>query len=386
MNMKKFISGILTAAMLCGFAPQAIVVNADNVTGSVIAEVSGAVTTVDTSVLPESENITGYLVTTAKDKQVVKQYTVGAADEIKADTDGADNVEISPVYEYSNLDDAADGVTLPDDFEDGSYNITVTNGSTVHTDLYVNGYMVANNIDQSGEGRSVSTGSAYTAKDVKIEDGKITLKTLDSPVALSYAKVVKSPSIVNRKTKIYIMGDSLVANYYGGNEENYLGTTQTGWGQTLNNFIDTDKYEIVNLANAGHYAVNLCETALPGIIYNAQAGDMLLFEAGFNDFWHPNGDDTEKNESDMADAVKDAVDQAAAKGIEIILVNPNAVPGDCSKEVCLGQVMLDVAKEKNVQSIDLSDISCDFLTNVYNGDTAAIEANFGIKKDVTHSS
>lgn len=385
--MKKFISGLLTAAMLCGFVPQAIVVNANNVTGSVIAEVSGAVTTVDTSVLPESEHITEYLVTTAKNNEIVKQYTTDVSDEITADTNGADSVEITPVYEYRDLNDAASGVTLPDDFEDGLYNITVTNGSTVHTDLYVNGYMAANNIDQNGEGRSVSTGSTYMASDVKIEGGEITLKTLDSPVALSYAKVVKSPSIVDRKTKIYIMGDSLVANYYGGNEENYLGTTQTGWGQTLNNFINTDKYEIVNLANAGHYAVNLCQTALPGIIYNSQEGDMLLFEAGVNDLWHPYDiDDGDKNKNAMAESVKGAIDKAREKNLNIVLVNPNSLPSDCSKEVCLGQVMLDVAKEENVQSIDLSGISCDFLTNVYNGDTAAIEANFGIKKDITHSS
>ena len=228
MNMKKFISGILTVSVMCGFVPHTLVANADNITGSVVTNAGGAVTIVDTSVLPDSEHITEYLVTTAKNNEIVKQYTTDVSDKITADTNGADSVEITPVYEYSNLNDAASGVTLPDGFEDGLYNITVTNGSTVHTDLYVNGYMAANNIDQNGEGRSVSTGSTYTASDVKIEGGEITLKTLDSPVALSYAKIVKSPSIVDRKTKIYIMGDSLVANYYGGNEDNYLGTTQTG--------------------------------------------------------------------------------------------------------------------------------------------------------------
>ena len=387
MNMKKFISGILTVSVMCGFVPHTLVANADNITGSVVTNAGGAVTMVDTSVLPDSEHITEYLVTTAKNNEIVKQYTTDVSDEITADTNGADRVEITPVYEYSDLNDAASGVTLPDGFEDGLYNITVTNGSTVHTDLYVNGYMAANNIDQNGEGRSVSTGSAYTASDVKIEGGEITLKTLDSPVALSYAKIVKSPSIVDRKTKIYIMGDSLVANYYGGNEDNYLGTTQTGWGQVLSKFIDTDKYEIVNLANAGHYAVNLCQTALPGVIYNSQEGDMLLFEAGVNDKWHPyDENDGDKNKRAMTEAVTDAVNQAKGAGLKTVLVNPNSLPSDCSKEVCLGQVMLDVAKEKDVQSIDLSGISCDFLTNVYNGDTAAIEANFGIKKDVTHSS
>ncbi|MGN0107888.1 MAG: hypothetical protein ACI4A5_09365, partial [Hominilimicola sp.] len=345
-------------------------------------------TTVDTSSLKKGGNITYYLVTTAKDGKLVNQSTARVSDSVEVYSKGAEDIEIVPVYEYKTTTaaGASGGAKLDGSFTDGLYNITVTNAGTNHIDLYVNGYMAANNIDQSGEGRSVSAGSTYTAPDVKIEGGKITLSTTDVASDLSYVKVVKSPTIVERKKKIFITGDSLVANYYGGNEENYLGTTQTGWGQTLVNFIDTDKYEIINLSNAGKWAKQLNETAVPGIIYNAQEGDIFLFESGVNDKWNPNGDNEDANKTDMKTAVEDAVDKAKAAGLNVVLVNPNAHGDTCSEQVHFGQVMLDVAKEKEVKSVDLSKISCDFLTNVYNADLTAIKSSFGLNKDGIHSS
>ena len=106
------------------------------------------------------------------------------------------------------------------------------------------------------------------------------------------------------------------------------------------NYIDIDRYEIVNLANSGHYAVNLYQTAIPGIMYNAQEGDIFLFEVGVNDRWHPyDENDGDKNEVAMTEAVTNAVNDAKEAGIDIVLVNPNALPGECDSEICLGQVM-----------------------------------------------
>ena len=370
--MKRFICGVMSVSMLfscAGFCGVSSAYAEEVSTGaaSITVKADGDVTNVDTSLLTSGGNVSKYLVTTATDGQLVKQYETEVSDSVEVDSSNAENIEIVPVYEYSDLGSCTSGVTLSDSFEDGLYNITITNDTTNHIDLYVNGYMAANNIDQSGEGRSVSTGSTYTAPDIRVEGGSITLTTADtSGGGLSYAKIVKSPSIVDRKTKIYITGDSLVCQYYGGNEGAYLGTTQTGWGQVLYNFIDTDKYEIVNLANAGHYAVNLYQTAVPGIIYNSEEGDIFLFESGVNDMWHPyDVNDGDKNKVAMAEAVTNAVNDANEAGIDIVLVNPNSLPGACTGEVCIGQVMLDVAEAEDVASIDLSGVSGTFLTNVY---------------------
>ena len=48
------------------------------------------------------------------------------------------------------------------EFEEGLYNITFKKNGKARCDIYVNGAMVGNNIDQSGEGRKPSSGSVYT--------------------------------------------------------------------------------------------------------------------------------------------------------------------------------------------------------------------------------
>ena len=61
-------------------------------------------------------------------------------------------------------------------------------------DIFVNGYMVGQNVDQYGKGRATS-GSTYTAKDVKVEGGSavVTMKDNDSNMD---SIVVKAPSII----------------------------------------------------------------------------------------------------------------------------------------------------------------------------------------------
>lgn len=347
-------------------------------------------TIIDTRSLVKNENITGYSVTTAKEGKITGNEFVSADDIITVITDVGSDIEIAPVYEYRDLGNCLDGITFDSVFPDGNYNITVTNGSTAHTDVYVNGYMIANNIDQNGDGRSVSGGSTYNASDVKVSGGKITLKTADtSDGTLSYVKIVKSPSIADRKAKIYIIGDSLVANYYGGNTDNYLGTTQTGWGQTLANYINTEKYEVVNLANSGYYASNLYTTAFPAVIHNAREGDIFIFEAGVNDYYQPNPTvGGSANRDNMKIYASRIAKEAKEAGLNTILVNPNvtASPNQFGETMLFGQIMIDTVDEQNVQSIDLTKRTYDLFMKLYNGDLTKVKQNFGVIKDNTHTS
>lgn len=354
---------------------------------SVTSKATADETVIDTSKMTNSRNVTGYLVTVAHDKQIIKTDVIKRSDSVTITAAEGDDIEIVPIYEYPKTDTYGNGITLPDVFPDGRYNITVTNGATSHTDVYINGYMTANNIDQNGDGRSVSTGSTYTMSDVKIEGGSITIKTKDSPNNLSYVRVVKSPSIAEAKKKIFITGDSLVANYYGGNEDSYLGTTQTGWGQALKNFINTEKYEIVNLANSGYWASKLQTTAFPGIIYNASEGDIFLLESGVNDYWNPDTTEgSDANRAAMKTAVTAMVEGANKEELPIILVNPNAQPSRYDRTNCFSDVMLEVAEEQKIPAIDLAKESSIVLSELYGNSIDNIKANFGVKKDNTHSS
>ncbi len=379
----------------------------DGVVYSVVTKAESENPVVDISKISNSVNITAYQVTVARDKEQISQTVVERGDSING-LDGievtaseGDDIEIAPIYEYKKTLAYGNGITLADVFPDGRYNITVTNGSTNHTDLYVNGYMAANNIDQNGAGRSVSTGSTYTANDIRVEgnEQKIIIQTKDSANSLSYVKVVKSPSVVKPKKKIFITGDSLVANYYGGSEGNYLGNTQTGWGQVLSKFINTNKYEVVNLANAGYWAATLQTTAYPGIIYNALEGDIFLLESGVNDYWNPDSkgatEGLDTNRNTMKTAVTEMVQSAKDIYLPIILVNPNAMPSRHETSNCFSDVMLEAAEEQNVPSIDLSALSSKILNDLYyneNTDTFKnnIGNNLGVLKgkgtDYTHSS
>jgi len=53
----------------------------------------------------------------------------------------------------------------------------------------------------------------------------------------------------NKQNYIYIGGDSTVCNYYP------LDTSaQAGWGQMLHKFVDTNVFQIRNMASSGQFA------------------------------------------------------------------------------------------------------------------------------------
>lgn len=390
----------------------------------IIQDADGDLTVVDTSKMVYGGHISSFLVTTAKDGLLVKQYTTDAADSVSVNTQNADSLEISPIYTYTSMNDeafnTADGITLSDmsvlnRIEDGRYDISIQKADEKLTDIYINGGMVANNVEQTGKGRGRSKGALYTAKDIKIEGGSVRINTQRDewngttyPTApISDITIKKSPSIVNRKTKITILGDSLVAEYYGGRRESDLGSNQTGWGQQLANFIDTDKYEIVNLANSGHYAKILYETAMGGAIANSMEGDIIICQCGYNDR-------VRSDEVEMTEYMEKMMADANAAGIKMIFVSPPATCDDETKytasanyknpidttaadyvntsysyPVRYGQTVKETAERLGTGFIDLSKLSYDYMTMLYGADinraTDLYVKNFGVS-DKTHLS
>ncbi|MGM9937881.1 MAG: hypothetical protein ACI38A_11095, partial [Candidatus Ornithomonoglobus sp.] len=179
----------------------------------------------------------------------------------------------------------------------------------------------------------------------------------------------------------------------------YCGNTQTGWGQALKSFINSDEYEVVNLANVGYWAETLRTTAFPGIIYNAAEGDIFLLESGVNDYWNPASkgatENLPENRITMKNAVTAMVEGAKTAELPIILVNPNAQPSRYDTTNCFSDVMLEVAKEQSVPSIDLAAKSSAVLKELYYDEDADtfknnIGKNFGViqgkSSDYTHSS
>lgn len=261
----------------------------------IVQDAAEDLTVVDTSKMVYGGHISAFLVTTAKDGVLIRQYTTDIADSVSVNTQNADSLEISPVYTYTSMNDeafnTAEGIILSDmsvldEIENGRYDISIQKADGKLTDIYINGGMVANNVEQTGKGRGTPKGALYTANDIKIEGGSVRINTQRDewngttyPSApISDITIKKSPSIVNRKTKITVLGDSLVAEYYGGRRESDLGSNQTGWGQQLSNFIDT-RYGVIRDAQTA-----LCENDADFVL----AGSLEPYQSDMKDKYHYN--------------------------------------------------------------------------------------------------
>ena len=288
--------------------------------------------------------------------------------------------EISPVYKFDNVGDVkGNGKDLDAVFDGGYYNITFKKAETWRGDIYVNGFMVGNNVDQSDADRKLTEGSLYTAEDIKVKNGTINVSMCDGSTMLDYVTVEKQPNFYERPQRIYILGDSLACNYYGSFEKE-VGGGRTGWGQVLPNFVNVP---VTNLANSGQFAAGLHKTAFPSVIENGESGDILLIECAYNDRNYSTRDE-------MTACVKDMIKQCREKGITPVLITPNASEHDYKPSVAWSSYLKDIAVDTDCALIDLSKESYDFLYSLY-GDNAdkVITKNFNLTEvggDNLHSS
>ncbi|MDY3971505.1 MAG: hypothetical protein SOZ28_02190 [Clostridia bacterium] len=288
--------------------------------------------------------------------------------------------EISPVYKFDNVGDVKEnGKTLDSVFDGGYYNITFKKAETWRGDIYVNGFMVGNNVDQSDADRKLTEGSLYTAEDIKVKNGTINVSMCDGSTMLDYVTVEKQPDFYERPQRIYVLGDSLACNYYGSFEKE-VGGGRTGWGQVLPDFVNVP---VTNLANSGQFAAGLYATAFPSVIENGESGDILLIECAYNDRNYSTRDE-------MTACVKDMIKQCREKGITPVLITPNASEHDYKPSVAWSSYLKDIAVDTDCTLIDLSKESYNFLYSMY-GDNVdkVITKNFNLTEvggDTLHSS
>ena len=275
---------------------------------------------------------------------------------ITVDTTGAAKVEVAPIYETS----MNTLVAIPSD----SYNVTITANNGRRTDVYVNDQMMFNNINQGSDnwtiGRNVAESTDYTVHDIVVTQGYAKFNYRDdqsSGTTITNVKFSKSPSIVTRTKKVYVIGDSLVANYYGTAPEGKEGLVRTGWGQVLQNYISGA--EVVNLGNSGAWATGMKADAFTNVLGSAQPGDIMVLESGYNDKVH-------SNEADMKAAVTDMLTTANDMGLTTFLVTPNASYHDYEEDVIYSAAIRTVAEEvTSTNLIDLAKKSYAFLNDKY---------------------
>ena len=317
--------------------------------------------TVNVSELANYTADTNYLVTTATaDKVLVKQYETKATDgKIDVDMTGATAVEVSPIYFFNNVGNVANGYTIK--IADGVYDFTFAKTNDKRSDIFVNGVLVGNNVGQDGKGRVKTTPLYYTAKDIKVRGGSANIAMYDVDSYMTSITVKKAPSIVNRKTKVYVLGDSLVAEYLGdfkdtdGDGIPAPGDAQSGWGQFLQKFV-SDEIEVVNLAESGSTGEGLYNSAFKGVLANGEAGDYVLFECGYNDRNY-------SSQAKMKEALEKVVAESRAKDMIPILVTPNASAHDFKESVVWADTVVSVAQSTGAFLVDLSKLSYKYLSD-----------------------
>lgn len=345
---------------------------------SIVSDSTGDTTVIDTSNLYRDEHVTQFAVVTADmNGNKVLEYKTPAALKVSVNTKGADKVEIVPVFHYDITVDKTE-VKIAD-VDDGLYNMSFKKSGSKRTDIYVNGAMVANNVDKDGYSRSAPSGTEIGVNDIAISDGSIRVKledTASSGYQLSSCEYYKASTIGNRKKKIFILGDSLVANYYGTPKKTY--NYSAGWGQVIDSYF-TDNVDVVNLANGGHYATILETTAFPGVMANAQSGDCLIIESGYNDTKYNTADEVRESVERMVNAAKQ-------KGLTCVVSSPNASMNECDPEIqkydCTSDynpsvhyasVMRQAAENTGAVYVDLSGESYKFYSENFGTDAGAVE-------------
>ena len=350
--------------------------------------VSGESLDVNVSELANYSADTQYYVTTVATDGTVTQTETGHTNgTVTINTTGISKVEVSPIYSYSDVGSVRASNPLVIPVCDGLYNFDFKKSDGSRGDIYVNGVIVGNNIDQNGKLRT-NVGAEYSVADVPVSGGAANVY-IDAS-GFSTVKVKKTPTIIERKKHIYILGDSLVC-YYNGNptstgSDGYPtpGTAQTGWGQVFANFIKDD-VNVTNLAESGNYAQGLYNSVFKTVIANAYPGDVLLFEVGYNDRNYPAelGSDSARYEN-MKNYMELAYNEATEKGIEVIFVTPNAsAHGTGWKSGVQGTGhVIEKSDALGAKYINLSGISYAFL------EPKGIDwttNNFNVQGDTLHS-
>ncbi len=364
---KNIVSLILAILLMISICPvtETRTMAAEREAFSKVFTATGNTTYINATGVVSNDNVIGYQITTSKENVCIKQETVTTLPS-SVDSTGADTVEIAPVFTYA-VGAGSDDYKI--DIVAGTYNFVVKNTGG-RCDVYANEQMLVNNILQGG-----TVLNSLEVNDILLADDVVNITTADTLGTPNITiTMVKSPTTVKRTKKAFVLGDSLVCNYYnGGSSEN---NCQTGWGQVLQNYL-TEDIEVVNLGNAGSTATVLYNTAFSQIVGSAQTGDMLILESGYNDRAYSTKDE-------MYASVTSMVEQAKKIGMEVILVSPNASAHDYKAGVSWTSIMYNASVDTEVDYIDLAAKSYEFLYGLYSDDKTVILADYNVA-DTLHS-
>lgn len=255
--------------------------------------------------------------------------------------DASGNYELSDAVQFLTFGNNSQN-TFNVDLDNGLYRISVWLGDTMRTSVAAEGMLQI--INMTGN-------NAYHSFQLPVTDGQLNINCTagkeNYAYTLSALEITKLSSDPTGKPTIWICGDSTVCNYYP------LDTsTQAGWGQVFDKYVDTDKYEVRNLAASGQFAKGFVTGGqFDPVLKYGKEGDLYIISIGINDTNYSNGDE-------YYETVKSMSQQAMAKGMTVILVKQQGRADDISRSSLLtgrwfGGQLDAVGRELGIQVIDL---------------------------------
>lgn len=268
--------------------------------------------------------------------------------------------ELSDAVQFLNTNPKSAN-TFNVDLPNGLYKITVTLGNTNRTSVAAENMLQLINLTGN---------NATDSFTIPITDGQLNI--LACPGKDKYAYTMSSLEIrrvsfdTTMKPTIWLCGDSTVCNYYPKDS-----SSTVGWGQVLGDYIDTNQYDIRNMASSGQFAKGFVDAGqFDAIEKYGKAGDYYLISIGINDTNY-------SNENEYYNTVTDMVKRAKAKGMTVLLVKQQGRASDVSRNPRLtgrwfGGSLDRIGREQNVGVIDLFNKALDYFISVGQDATKAM--------------
>lgn len=279
-----------------------------------------------------------------------------------SNTEGVKNVNASGNGALSDAVQFTDNsTTFNVDLPKGLYKIDVTLGDTSRTSIYMENMLQI--VNMTGN-------NAYDSITIPVTDGQLNIRAAAGrqgyPFSISEVDITKISDDPVMPRTVWFCGDSTVCNYYPRET-----SVQAGWGQVINQYIDTNIWQVRDMAASGQYAKGFVDAGqFDAIEYYGKEGDIYIISIGINDTNYSNADE-------YYSVVTDMVKRAKAKGMTVYLVKQQGRAGDVTNNPKLtgrwfGTQLDQIGNEQNVKVIDLFNLFFDYCKSIGQEQTNAL--------------
>lgn len=248
---------------------------------------------------------------------------------------------LSDAVQFKNST-ATGNYTFCADVPNGLYQVSVWLGNTNRTSVGIENMLQI--VNMTGN-------NAYHTLQVPVTDGQLNICACAGKegyaFTLSALEIKQISTQTHTNPTIWVCGDSTVCNYYP------LDTSvQGGWAQMLPQYIDTTKWQVMNMAASGQYAKGFVNAGQFTVIEkNGQPGDIYVISIGINDTNYSNAEEYYATVTDMAK-------RAMAKGMRVILVKQQGRDSDITRSSLLsgrwfGGQLDQIGAELGLEVVDL---------------------------------